>query len=476
MKTAYFDCFSGAAGDMILAALLDAGLSADVLTETLAKLKLTDEVTLEAQRVQRHSLAATYLRVRINGVPEGHSHTHTHAHSHGHDHSHDQSDDHAHEDAHAHAHSHSHRHDHAHGDDDAQRHHHHHHAHRHLPEILAIIEAAEFSPRVTQQATQIFRRLAEAEAAVHGTTPDEVHFHEVGAADAILDICGACVALETLGIERVLCSPIPPGSGQVRCDHGLMPVPAPATAQLLRGFPIAACDEPGELCTPTGAAILTTLADEFVATPAMQLETIGVGAGTRVGKTRPNILRVLIGQTETPHDDASERDTVTVLETQIDDVSGQVVGFTVETLLAKGALDAYSVPIMMKKGRPAHLLTVITRPADAERLAQVVLNETGSLGVRRSTLQRTKRARQHETVDTRFGPIRIKVALQGEQVVSAQPEYDDCARAARTDGVPLRDVQAAAMQAYQRDRYRLKQTLKWIEDAERKLLNRPAIE
>lgn len=389
MRCAYFDCFCGAAGDMILAALVHAGLKLDFLQEVVARLRLPG-VELDAAPVQRGGFAATHVTVRV-----------------------------AHEA---------------------------HHHHRHLPDILKIIAVAQFSPRVTKDAGRVFTRLAEAEATAHGIAVEKVHFHEVGAADAIVDIVGACAGLEALGIEKLVCSPIPTGNGTIECAHGILPVPAPATADLLRGVPLAACDEPGELTTPTGAAILTTLAESFGPLPPMRLASIGYGAGTRENRSRPNILRVLIGDLPVPAGDAPE--SILVLETQVDDATGQNVAYAVERLLEAGALDVFTVPIGMKKGRPGQLVTVLCRPTDAAALEAILFGETTTLGVRRHECQRTALERATQTVTTRFGALRVKVGRRGDQVVQAWPEYEDCAAAARTHGVPLRAVQDAALREW----------------------------
>ena len=389
MRCGYFDCFSGAAGDMILAALVDAGVPVEVFQRAVADLKLPD-VRLSAEKVKRHGLAATYVRVELGPA--------------------------------------------------AQK------KHRHLPEIAGILDAADLSQRVRERARAVFQRLGEAEAAVHNTTIEKVHFHEVGAADAIVDIVCACVGVEHLGLERIVCSPIPVGGGTVTCEHGVMPVPAPATARLLTGFPIAACEETGELCTPTGAALLTTLADEFGPPPAMTIRAVGVGAGTREGQTRPNILRLIVGEGEAAS--GYEQDTVVVLETHCDDVTGQTTAYAVERLLAAGALDAYIVPIIMKKGRPGQLLSVLARPADADALEAILFAETGTLGVRRREAARRKLARAHVTVATRFGPIRVKVGRRGDRTLRAWPEYEDCAAAAGAAGVALGEVQQEALRIW----------------------------
>ena len=389
MRCGYIDCFSGAAGDMILAALLHAGLKRDVLADVVARLKLPG-VTLRVENVQRGGIAATHVRIEVGA--EGHEH------------------------------------------------------HRHLPDILRIIEGAGLSATVAERATRIFTRLAEAEAQVHGIAVDQVHFHEVGAADAIVDIVGACAGVEALGLDTITCSPIPTGTGTVRCEHGVLPVPAPATAELLRGVPLAACDEPAELTTPTGAAILTTLATAFGPRPEMRIQAIGYGAGSRELTTRPNVLRLIVGEPVTPPSGPDEP--VVVLETQVDDATGQVVAHACERLLAAGALDACIVPIIMKKGRPGQLLTVLCRPDDATALEDLLFRETTTFGVRRHECLRRTLAREHATVATRFGPIRVKVGRRGAEVVQAWPEYEDCAAAARQHGVALRAVQDAALRQW----------------------------
>lgn len=389
MRCGYFDCFSGAAGDMILGALLDAGCPPKTLEQTIQKLRLPG-VRLSAEKVQRKGLAATRATVEVG--PEARK------------------------------------------------------SHRHLPQIRKIIDAAEISQTAKDRAKAVFQRLAEAEAAVHGISIDKVHFHEVGAADAIVDIVCTCVGLETLGLERITCSAIPVGSGTVTCAHGVLPVPAPATAALLKGVPLAECDEPGELTTPTGAALLVTLADEFGPLPPLRITAIGYGAGAREGKTRANLLRLLIGETEPV--ESAESDLVCVLEAQIDDADGQSLAHACRQLLAAGALDAYLVPIIMKKGRPGQLLTVLCRPCDVPAIETVVFRETPTFGIRRHERLRSKLARAHVTVETRFGPIRVKVGTRGGEVLQVRPEYDDCAAAAERSGAPLHEVQREALRAF----------------------------
>lgn len=414
MPIAYFDCFSGAAGDMILAAMIDAGLPVDFLQDLLRRLKLPG-VTLTAEKVKRHGLSATHVNVVV--APE------------------------------------------------AQK------KHRHLHHILQIIDAAELPPTVAARAKAVFQRLAEAEAAVHGTSVEKVHFHEVGAADAIADIVGACAGFERLGLTRIFCSPIPTGHGTVTCEHGVMPVPAPATALLLREIPLADCEETGELITPTGAAILATAVERFGRRPPMRVGNVGVGAGTREGRTRPNILRLFVGeplesaagQAGPSDDDPSAAGAVAVLECQVDDATGQALAYACERLLAAGALDAFLTPILMKKGRPAHLLTVLCRPAETAAIEALIFAETTTFGVRRTLHERTTLAREHVRVrlelpdasgvraaDGSSLVVRMKVGRLDGRVVQAWPEYDDCAAAAAATGRPLREVQQAALAAWAR--------------------------
>lgn len=391
MRIAHFDCFSGVAGDMVLGALVDAGCPLETLQDIMSRLSLPG-VTLTAEKVLRHGLAATHARVVVEPGSQK--------------------------------------------------------AHRHLPQIVKIIDDANLSPNAAANAIAVFVRLAEAEALVHGTTVEKVHFHEVGAADAIVDIVCACAGLEALGVEQVTCSPIPTGNGTVTCEHGVMPVPAPATAQLLRGVPIASCDEYRELTTPTGAALMTTLATQFGPLPELAIRSIGCGAGSREGETRPNLLRLILG--DAVESDIADCDLVTVLETQLDDATGQTVAHACERLLEAGALDAYITPIIMKKGRPGQLLTALARPADVDALEAVIFAETGTFGVRRHDARRSKLQREFETVSTRYGGIRVKVGRRGGKIIRAWPEYDDCAAAAAKTGAALHEIQREALNEWAR--------------------------
>jgi len=388
MKVIYFDCFSGASGDMIAGALLDAGMPVATLQTELAKLPLAG-YRIAAERVVRQGFGATRFEVRL--------------------------------------------------DPQAPR------PHRHLSHIRQIIEPSDLSPRVRQRALRIFERLAAAEAEAHQTDPEKIHFHEVGAIDAIVDIVTACIGLDWFAPDRIVCSPLPTGSGTVECEHGLLPVPAPGTAALLRGFPIAGSDEPGELTTPTGAAILTTVADAFGPLPAMRLEQIGYGAGQRDGQRRPNLLRVLIGQTSSPAD----ADEIVILQANVDDAPGETVGYALERLFRLGALDAYCTPVYMKKNRPGIQITVLADPGQADQLEQVLYEETTTFGVRRFAARRSKLERRSEQVQTEFGPIRIKLGTRQGRLVTASPEFEDCRRAAQEHGRPLREVMQHVIRAWQ---------------------------
>lgn len=392
MTIAYFDCFSGAGGDMIVAALLDAGAGTEELRARLAPFHepTAHGFALHIEKIKKQGFSATKFRVDLNReVPQ---------------------------------------------------------PHRHLKHVVQIISAANLPSLVAQRAIAIFTRLAEAEAKVHGSTIEKVHFHEVGAIDAIIDVVGAVTALDMLKVERVICSAIPVGSGTVKCDHGIMPVPAPATAELLRGVPIAACDEVGEMTTPTAAAILTTLAESFGPIPALTIRSVGYGAGTRDGIARPNVLRVLIGDA-VESAGGFDTDQVAVLETNLDDTTPQAIGFCSERLLAAGAWDVFNVPIQMKKHRPGVLLTVLCAPHDAAAMERIIFAETPTLGIRRRIENRSKLARRIETVQTQFGPIRVKIGDADERRTVA-PEYEDCRTAALQHSVPLHEVMEAARRLF----------------------------
>ncbi len=389
MKLAYFDCFSGAGGDMIVAALLDAGADEATLRDGIAALNLSG-YSLTIEKINKQGFAATRFLVELESSKKQ--------------------------------------------------------PHRHLKDIVKIIEAANLSATVQQHSIRIFERLADAEAKVHGTTIDKVHFHEVGAVDAIIDIVGAVLAIDSLDVGQVICSPLPLGSGTVLCDHGVMPVPAPATAWLLKGVPVAESDEVGELVTPTAAAILTTLADRFGSMPSTTLSAIGYGAGTRDGQTRPNVLRVLLGQDVATPDEA-EMDQIVVLETNLDDCSPEIVGHCMDTLLTAGVLDVFAVPIMGKKHRPGFLLTVLCEPAGVGAAEHILFTQTTTFGIRRRSSLRVKLARRNEVVVTPFGPVSVKIG-ERKGLVTVSPEFESCREAADKHHVAVRVVMDAARSAW----------------------------
>jgi len=395
MNIAYFDCINGAAGDMILGALIDAGAPVDKLRNAINALPI-DGFAISVKKVNKQGFSATRFAVVL--------------------------------------------------DPDASQ------PHRHLTDVRAIISASDLPPSVRKRAVAIFQRLAVAEAKVHGTTTDRVHFHEVGAVDAIIDIVGTCWAVDHMGINGVVCSPLPVGGGTVDCEHGVMPVPAPATAELLKNVPIAASDDAHELTTPTGAAILTELADRFGLIPAMTLSRIGTGSGSRDGTHRPNVLRVFVGKGCDQPFSGADSDRVIVLEANIDDATPEVLGYTVERLLNAGALDAYCLPIQMKKSRPAVLMTVLAPPDAVDLLEDVVFAETTTFGIRRHEATRSRLTRRVETIETTYGMIRIKIGSRGSKVLTASPEYEDSRQAAIAHGVPLRTVMDATLRQWQASR------------------------
>jgi len=386
MKIAYFDCFAGAAGDMIVAAMIAAGLDADLLKSQLATLDLAG-LEIKITPTRRASLKTLTFTPT---APKN------------------------------------------------QKHH-------HLSDITQIIQQSKISENAKKTAIAIFDQLAHAEAAVHGKSVDEIHFHEVGAVDSIVDIVSAAIGLEALGIEKVYSSPLSLGSGQVKCDHGILPVPAPATAELVKGVPVTAGLGEFEMLTPTAAAILTTVAENFGQMPAMKIETIGLGAGVKDPKAFPNILRLIIGQTADP--DSETADSVCLLETNVDDVTGELIAPVTEKLLAASALDVFTTPIYMKHNRPAVKISVICKIRDIQPMERLLFEEGLTLGIRRQILQRTKLARRIVTVDTEFGRIRIKLGFFDGRVVSTKPEIADCQTAAKKHNVPVKTVIHAAIKA-----------------------------
>jgi uncharacterized protein (TIGR00299 family) protein len=412
----YFDCFSGAAGDMILGALLDAGLPISELRRALGSLAIGPDM-IWTERVTRAGVSATKFHVRGEEAPIDHAHDAEHAQG---------------VDL---------------GDDDDHGHEHHevrhHSTHRSLKEINLLIDGSALSAQGKQRAKELFARLGEAEAAIHETSIDRVHLHEVGALDSIIDIVGTVHALEALGADRIVASPLNVGSGSVYSAHGLYPVPAPATTRLLEGVPIYAGPQKAELVTPTGALLITAYAEAFGVIPPMRLHRAGYGAGSRDFPGSPNVLRVLIGE----GDEASPH-RVVMIEAEIDDMNPQIFGVLLDRLLAEGALDVFYTSIQMKKNRPGTLLSIIAPPAARERLTSVAFRETTTIGVRYREMDRECLDRETVPVDTPFGRVGIKVARRNGEVMNASPEFDDCARLAGDSGRPVKDVQAAAMKAF----------------------------
>jgi uncharacterized protein (TIGR00299 family) protein len=444
MRIAYLDCFSGISGDMFLGALVDAGVSPGILEETVAALDIG--ARLETSRVTRGGISATKVDVYVNGKKDlpreifseqqGRDHSQQHAPERSHEHR-----GHTHHDA---GHHHD---DHQHG--------------RSLNEIRRIIQKAAISNCAKRISIKIFEALGKAEAEIHNTSLDGVHFHEVGAVDAIVDIVCAAVGAESLGIEEWVCSPLNVGGGTVKCAHGTLPVPAPAALKLLRDAPIYSSGPQVELVTPTGAAIIATLSSRFASFPAMKVETTGYGAGTREFPDHPNLLRLIIGELTAAATGPSAaanssleasnnafNETITVLEANLDDLSPQVLAYAMERLLSEGALDVFSVPAQMKKSRSGTLLTVLARVEDANRLTELIFAETTTLGVRRRQEQRQTLSRRWENVETTWGRVRIKVASRNGSVSNYAPEYEDCRALAEEHQVPLKEVMREAVRAY----------------------------
>jgi uncharacterized protein (TIGR00299 family) protein len=388
VKIGYLDCFSGISGDMCLGALVDAGVPVERIRDVLSTLPVSG-YSLAAEKVTRGGIAATHVRVLLDE--------------------------------------------------------HEHHPRRGLSDVLAIIEGGDLPDRVVERASAVFRNLAEAEARVHRTDVESVHFHEVGAVDAICDIVGTVVGLEELGLDVLQFSTVMLGGGTVKAAHGILPVPAPATAELLMGLPTLGGPVYFELTTPTGAAILKTLGRPSPQWPGMSVEAMGYGAGGRDIPGLPNLLRLVVGSS--PAGEGTESDYVLVLETNLDDMTGEEIGYCTEKLMGAGALDAFTAPIQMKKNRPAVRLTVLCRPEHLGAMEGVLWKHSSTLGVRRSLWQRSKLRRETRTVETQWGQIRVKVAYLGDEPVRCEPEYEDCKAVAESRGLSLREVYRAALAA-----------------------------
>jgi uncharacterized protein (TIGR00299 family) protein len=432
-RVLYFDCFAGASGDMVLGALLDAGLPIHELEQALGSLMIPG-YRLAADRVLRSGLSATQFRL-IEGNDEPAEADASEAPAHGHQHAHPRGGrDHDH-------------HDHdpepAHGSPGG---HHGHagHAHRSLGEITALIDRSSLPDRARARAISLFTRLAEAEAEVHQMPVSKVHLHEVGELDSIVDIVGAVFGLDWFGADRILASPMNVGGGMVRSAHGVFPVPAPATAKLLLGVPVYSSGVQMETVTPTGALLVTGHATAYGPLPAMRIEHVGYGAGGRDLPGTPNVLRILVGRA----DDQAPADRVVVLECEIDDMNPQIFGPVMDQLYAAGALEVFFSAVQMKKNRPGTLLTIVGRPESREELAGIVFRETTTIGLRYQEVARACLSRETVLVETPVGPVRVKVASRGGDVMNAAPEFEDCARLAAAHGVAIKKVQALATKAY----------------------------
>jgi pyridinium-3,5-bisthiocarboxylic acid mononucleotide nickel chelatase len=428
MRIAYLECFSGISGDMFLGALIDAGVSPKLLEDTVAALDVGAK--LEISRVVRSGISATKVDVWVNGekdLPREEYWAKASA-----VHTHDESQ-HAH-----HEHEHHHHHEHAHT---------HAHPHRGLNEIQKIISAAAISSAAKSTAIAIFESLGAAEAKIHNLPLEEVHFHEVGAVDAIVDIVCAAVGAEALGVDEIVCSPLNVGSGSVKCDHGTFPVPAPATLELLKDAPVYSSGIQAELVTPTGAAIVKTLTRRFSSFPEMKIENSAYGAGSRDFSAHPNVVRIVIGETSSISKKAAS-ETITILESNLDDLSPQILGYVMDRLLDERALDVFVMPVQMKKNRSGVLLTVLCKPEDAAKLMQLIFLETTTLGVRRREEVRQTLARRWENVQTQWGEVRIKIASMNGAVSNYAPEYEDCRRIAAEHHVALKTVIQEATRLY----------------------------
>ena len=387
MRTLYFDCFAGASGDMILGALIDAGLDLDALKKELQKLNVPN-VDLQIERVDRSGISSTKFEVSVPDEKK----------------------------------------------------------HRHLRDIEKIIDESPLLESVKTRSRSIFRRLAEAEAKVHGVEIEKVHFHEVGAIDAIVDIVGACVGFEILGIENFICSRINVGHGFVEMEHGKFPVPPPAVAELLNGIPIFAGEFEGEMTTPTGAAVISTVCSSYGRLPEIKVEHAGYGAGNRTYPNFPNVIRVLVGETEA-EETVNSTENLFLLETNIDDSTPQTIGFVTERALEFGANDCWVTPIQMKKNRPGFKVSILCTAEKKDRMVNLLYSETTTLGVRSVSVQREALEREIVKVETRFGPIAVKVARSEGLVKNAMPEYEDVRAAAIRHSIPFSNVREAALSA-----------------------------
>jgi len=420
MRIAYLEPFAGVSGDMLLGAFIQAGVSVDLLRETVEALGLG--VSLDIHTVDRSGISSIKVNVLVEGELAEKAHSHDHAHAHEAHHHHHKHHDHA-----PHPHSHA-------------------HEARALSDILALLKKAPLPGPVKAMAARTFELLGASEAKIHNVPVESIHFHEVGAVDAIIDVVLTAAAAHALQIDVWYCAPLNVGGGTVECAHGRFPVPAPATADLLRGAPTYSSGIQMELVTPTGAALVRALGCQFGQAPAMRINAIGYGAGTRNPDGFANVLRLSIGESDMAP--ASETETVIVIETALDDLSPQIIAHVMERALAAGALDVMCAPVLMKKNRSGHLLTILSDKATAARLEELIFRETSTLGLRIREERRSVLERRHVPVTTEWGTIRVKIASRAGQELHAAPEFEDCRHIAEKHAVPLKRVQEAALQAY----------------------------
>ena len=441
MKTLYIECSMGAAGDMLMAALLELAADKEQILKQLNDL-LPEKVAVTVEPSEKCGVTGSHVHVTVCGMEEG---VHDHVHDHGHETGHDGANHAGHGHTYDHNHNHNHFHDHGHHHDshDCEHNHGHHHdghthAHHHsgISEIYALIDAMEVSEKVKTDAKAVYQLIAEAESKVHGKTMEDIHFHEVGTLDAVADVVGNCLLMEKIGAERIVVSPIHVGCGTVRCAHGLLPVPAPATALLLEELPIYGGEVEGELCTPTGAALLKYFGTSFEQMPAMTIEKIGYGMGTKDFVQRPNCVRVLLGDDGAAAGSSKE---VVELAANLDDMTGEELGFAMEVLFEEGALDVYFEQIIMKKSRPAVKLVCMCRPEEKEKFAKLILKHTATIGVRAYSLERFTLARSIEKRQTPYGEIDVKVC-SGYGITREKAEYEQVAEIARKQNLPFRTV------------------------------------
>lgn len=445
MSLLYLDCQYGISGDMTLSALVDLGADLMYITDHLKRLPI-DPFSLQVKRVNKrgisskeldlqfvdgeHVSAASVNSASANGPLHSHDHEgHYHGEHHVHDHEGHFHGEHLSHDHHGHSHNEHHAHDHN---------EYHHHPHRKASSILEMIETSELPARVKERSILVFQEIAEAEGKIHGIDPKEVHFHEVGAMDSIIDIIGVCLALENLEVNKIIASPVPTGYGKIKIAHGIYPIPAPATAELLKGIPLEDFPVRGELTTPTGAGFLKALVKEYGYLPPLPIERIGYGAGKK-DFDHPNVLRAILFKEEKK----TQRENVTILECQVDDMTGETLGYIMEKVLSEGALDIYYTSVSMKKSRPGTLITVLTKPEDSARMEELLLRETSSFGVRKSQWTRRILSRRNEQVETPFGKVFVKIGYEEDQIYKISPEYEDVRKAARQYNVPLAEVYSA---------------------------------